>query len=659
VLRRVLIALLVLALLPSIAAAGLGVWTSVGGLQQHVALDLLLTLLLGLEGWELRQNLPYEGLVQWWEGPLLVLAAVLLFGAGWDRRLPRWLQPLVDLPEMLLATLGLVAAGAILAMGAALDRPLFWSGLLLAAFAGSNAPVDRDEPRPGADVGWRARSNRWRRAVLAAGSAGVLFYGVTSLWEGATYRNPVFRLADFWTSGPGASPWLSGGVWLLAGGAIAAWLGVRARHRLGAGGAELMLAAGAGVALAGISALLAPASHLAIARGLSGIGLLVLAVAAGPFVVARRLPERGPLSVLDPRQIGAWSMPLVAWGALCLVRGLTISMWTVPPELPPEVVRVADDSCVFGIRADPTTGDVTWSDRCAIRLGHASADGATLSWRLDHEGADEIEELLGPDPRGTMYAAISTWTDTKSRLVLLAVEGDQGPRSLPGQPERAADAVHGELPAYFWVMRCWVASWIPVPGTDDEVVVGCENLPALVHLRTSDRSNLGELDLTGRVESGAFSSDGSTLYGVSLWGDADLVAWSWPPRRIEERRVLDEVGRRTLGAFNWTAEMVPEPDRLWVSRFVEGEILVLDPETLEVADRVRLSPGVRALTYDPARRQMWAAAAYTGLIWRVDVDPPYARRSWALCGEARDVAVDASGRATVGTDCGVFRIDPG
>ena len=52
------------------------------------------------------------------------------------------------------------------------------------------------------------------------------------------------------------------------------------------------------------------------------------------------------------------------------------------------------------------------------------------------------------------------------------------------------------------------------------------------------------------------------------------------------------MAQRVIGPFNWTATSVPDPETLWVSRFVEGTVLVLNPETLQTVDTVRLSFGV-------------------------------------------------------------------
>jgi len=72
---------------------------------------------------------------------------------------------------------------------------------------------------------------------------------------------------------------------------------------------------------------------------------------------------------------------------------------------------------------------------------------------------------------------------------------------------------------------------------------------------------------------------------------------------------------------------------------------------------VRLSFGIRAMVYDPVRDRLWAAASYSGKLWEIDPTSHH-RRSWAICGETRDLTTDALGRVVVSTDCGVFRVDP-
>ncbi|MCP4872893.1 MAG: hypothetical protein GY898_29735 [Proteobacteria bacterium] len=645
VLRRLLIVALVVVLAPSILAAGLGIWTPWGGLQQHLALDLLLDILLWLESFEPRTSRIDTGLIGWWEVPLLVGTALVLFGSTWDRKLPRPLQPLVDVPEMVLVALGLVAVSAVVAVGASVDRLVFWGGLALAC--GTGLWVHGPSKPAEDEGGWRAPSNRLRRAAVAGVSAAVAYYGVTSLWEGASYRNPVFRVAEVWIQGPGSSPWTSGGVWLIAAGAPGALLVWRWARRDGVGRDVPLRAAGAGAVIV-VAAFLAAPGQLGIAAALSAIGMLLLAAGAGPMVLGRKLPRRGPFGVLDPRQIAAWAIPIVAWSGLCLARGFTVAMWTAPTTLPDGVERLADVECGFGM-VTTDDGSAYWTDRCRREIGRVGPDGSVQRWDLQALGVEHVEELGGPDADGTMYVAVTSSSTPEARLVFLAIEGEHGPRGLPGMGETDADRAAGDKPAYLPMPNCWVSSWIPIPGSDD-VLIGCENRSGADRLRPTERSKIQEIALTNRIETGAFAGP-DRLVGVSLWEDPRITAWDWPSG--------DEVASRLLGPFNWTVTRVPEPEALWVGRFIEGEVLVLDPTTLATQDRVRLSFGVRAMTYDPVHDRVWAAAAYTGLIWSIEAKAPYRRRALPLCGEARDLATDAQGRLMVATDCGVYRVDPG
>ena len=92
--------------------------------------------------------------------------------------------------------------------------------------------------------------------------------------------------------------------------------------------------------------------------------------------------------------------------------------------------------------------------------------------------------------------------------------------------------------------------------------------------------------------------------------------------------------------------------------YLKGGILILDPLSGALRDRLPLSFGIRSLLSDPASGLVWAAASYSGRLWAIEQSPPYARRSFNLCGQTRDIAVDDRGRVTVATDCGLYRIDP-
>jgi hypothetical protein len=663
VVRRILAGLLLLLALPSILAAGLGLWTTPGAWQQHLALDLLLDLLLWLEHFEPRTSLIQEGLVGTWEVPLLLGITALVIGTArwWERPLPWPVLRLLDLPEMALACLGLVAGGAVVAIGASVDRPLFWAGLVLAWVAARELP-DGAEP-PEERGGWRAPGNRRRRLTVAVVCAGVAFFGVTSLWEGATWRNPVFRLSDLWIAGPGRSGWLSGGIWLVAGVAAAAALLRRplqaSSTRRGAGTATRLLdgprwSRGLGVgmvaAVLGLELIGTSGGGRQLAAALSALGLLALAFGAGPLLAARRFPKRHDATVLDPRHLSAVGLPLFGWAGLCLLRGFSVLMWT--PVGAPGVEQIGEADCVFSLSLDRASGDVWYTDRCRTAVGRIDAAGDEQTWSLTELGVDHVEELGGPDGQGVLWAA-SQANVAEANLVLLAVEGALGPRSVPDPSgQRAptdADRSRASLAAYVPMPSCWVSSWVPLPG-GRRVLLGCENRAGAEILDPVARRVVDEVALTSRVETGTFTPAGDRLFGVSLWADPTVRAWSWPEG--------EELARRVIGPFNWTVTWVPEPPSLWVSRFVEGQVLVLDPENLLVQDRLSLSFGIRAMLHEPVHDLVWAAAAYSGRLWVVEPRAPYRRRAVPVCGQTRDLVSDGQGRVVVSTDCGIFRVDP-
>jgi hypothetical protein len=121
---------------------------------------------------------------------------------------------------------------------------------------------------------------------------------------------------------------------------------------------------------------------------------------------------------------------------------------------------------------------------------------------------------------------------------------------------------------------------------------------------------------------------------------------------------MEVLATRFVGPFNWAVAVDPGDDEVWVSRFLEGTVLVLDGVSLETRRQVRLSFGLRAMLYEPVHDRIWAAAAYSGRLWSVEAKPPYRKTVYALCGQARDLAADAQGRVVVATDCGIFRVDP-
>ena len=777
-LNRLSQVLLLVLVVPSVLAAGFGWWNPLAAWQQHIGLALLhhCSNLMLLSPWA------HDGLIGYYEVPSLLAAVALLFwtARSWEPRLPVVSLWIIDLVEGLLALGALVAVGGLLAVACALDRPLFFAGILAATVAMRARSVERPRVEPEAlrperlpetgefgrslalslallagaamlssillpwldsqsgrsldgsglaygwfgallgscalltlsrapenrviistsfgglgalhaavsavvllpagatagaglllyggaslcllsagliernrpfDGGWRGAGNKIRRMVSSLFALGVLIFASTSIWEGIAYSNPVFRLSRFWVDSLGSSPWLSGGAWLLLG-AAGALLGLKVQRRRGhtpppslpgAGRVVLLVALG----MAGWTALTQPGSHLTIAGLLSALGLVLLAFVWAPLVQSRLSLSSADGTSLDPRRWLSALLPLMAWAALCMVRGLSVWMWTQPVDLPEGVELLAgpeelgDPGCIFSLAATPTSGDVWFTDRCKTSLGRLASDGQLQTWDLGESGAHQVEELGGP-VGGRLWVAISARTK-EAQLVLLAVD-NEGPRKV------------GEPGASVPVASCWVSAWVPIPPENrgdpvSEVLLGCEEHSMSFIFSPGDGVLGPSIEFGAQVEEAVFHPDATHLYSVSLWRDSVVKQWSWP--------YLEPEGEHFVGPFNWGVVTTSKPTALWVSRFLEGGVLILDPLSGDLLHRLSLSFGVRSLLSDPVSGLVWAAASYSGQLWAIEQSPPYQRRSFNLCGQTRDIVSDDDGRVTVATDCGLYRIDPG
>jgi hypothetical protein len=582
---------------PALLSVGFGIWNPAGAWQQSWVLAATTRL---SELVEVAPPLLHGA------GLLLPAIAVGILVAG----LASWrgAAPL----EFPLVIVGAVGGAGLFAVGAGLDRPLFWAGILLAGLAGRR--VWEEGPDPG-------EIPPWVRGGAAAFAFGLAWLAGLTLLEGPSMHSPAFRLRDGWMAGPGRSAWTSGGAWLGLG-AVAfgsAWLTPATRPR------RWRAATVIAVLVVVVTGLL-PAP-LAVARRLSALGLVLVAVAVGPTASrwVRDSMGSGSWRLWDVRRVALAGLPIVAWAGICALRGLTVGMWTVPSGLPPGVEQLVSRKDLFSLAADPVSGGVLYTDRERDLLGLWTPDGVR-TWEIWDPGGVGVEEV-GPPVNGVAW--VSVVGDESSGVVAVDLDGEQG--------------------AYVSMPGCWVSDWVPQPGTD-RVLIPCESNPVARWFDAAEGHRDGVLALAHEVETAVFHPDGDRFFAVGLWHTASVIAYGLPKGEVLRERLV--------GPFNWALALDAGRNRLWVSRFFEGIALVLDAETLVVVDRVRLSFGVRAMIHEPVHDRIWAAAAYSGVLWSVSAGDPKDRVAYALCGQARDLAADAEGRVFVATDCGLFRIDP-
>ncbi len=181
--RRVAVAVLLLAA-PSILAAGFGWWNPPAAWLEARVLGLLGILSGPVDALPALFTMGRE--------VLPIAGAGLLIGAlaAAERRLPAG-RLLVGGLESALALAGGLAALGLLAVGAGVDRPLFWAGLLAAS-------VGRGRALPASGAG--------ARGLAAAAAAALAWLAGTTLLEGPGMHSPAFGLRELWLDSPLGTP---------------------------------------------------------------------------------------------------------------------------------------------------------------------------------------------------------------------------------------------------------------------------------------------------------------------------------------------------------------------------------------------------------------------------------------------------------------------
>lgn len=581
-------------------ASLLGVWNAPGAWLLSVVLSVVAALGEAVEGTEL---LPRPELAL----PVLVLTA------GAAGAVPSLRRPLLHLATVA----GACGALGLLLVAVPIDRPVFVAGALLL---------------------WRHRGGGRLSDRLAAGLWTFLGFGIAliaalTILEGPGVPSPPFRLRSLWMGVVARQDPHALGFWALWFGAGLA-AAVRATPQGSLGRQAGLRRPISGVAVDAVLVVAGSAASTALAP--DRLQLPAAVSAAAVLISVPALAGLGPAG-------GAWrsgprlTAPLLFAG-LAAMRALVVWMWTPLGSAPPGVEWLSWRPGTFGVTGG-SAGDegLWWSDREHTLVAHRTEDGRERRWDLRGR-LDAVEEIAGPYD-GRIWVAGGRFRP-EAHMGLLDLRPD------------------GSLGAFQALDRCYPSAWVPLPAAaagaagvpPESAALGCEGATDLRIFDPIAGTFVGSLQLADDVESAAFDPDGTRFWTTSLWSGSSVIAYRWPDGV--------ETGRRHVGPFNW-AVVFDGRRTLWVTRFFEGGILPLDAETLEPGPFLPLSYGVRALVHDPRFDRLWAAAAYSGRIWMVEASQPHRRRSWSLCGQARNLYIDPLGRAVVGTDCGLFRIDAG
>jgi len=143
------------------------------------------------------------------------------------------------------------------------------------------------------------------------------------------------------------------------------------------------------------------------------------------------------------------------------------------------------------------------------------------------------------------------------------------------------------------------------------------------------------------------------LYSLGLWFDPYLRAMD-----LGESGHAEEAGRLELGTLNWDMALDPRTGRLFIPKFVSGEVLVIQGEHLKIADTWPAGFGARAVDLDPDRRLLFVGSMHASRVTVFDLDRGDTLLDLRLGGYIKGLHVNRrTHKAYVGCACGVYEID--
>lgn len=393
------------------------------------------------------------------------------------------------------------------------------------------------------------------------------------------------------------------------------------------------------VLVAAATALLLCAA-LPTAAAITAAGLLCAACIGATLAIAGFAPLR--LAHPDPRRLMARLLAISLLGANATAVHYLDTMWRDPGDAPhPAVRRVSTSAGAFslGLTTDGRTLLASLREPrriVAVDLAGPAAERTVLD--------------LGDTPGGTGH--LLSWTEPENLLrlgnsdvflLLQAVSDDQERnqvvRLTPGGETRPLAPLHGK---------------------------GISDL-------TSD--GRGRVYLSTEFNGAFYVMDEATLdlLGTVQWPDAEtnrllvlqpqqraysVGLWSDPYLREMDLNSRQETDRLRVGTLSWDMDRDARTGRLYLPKFITGQVLVVSPRPLNVEARWEAGFGARAVAVDPGLRLLYTGAMYAGTVSVFSLDSGKRLHRFRLGGHIKRIHLDPrTHRAYVGSDCGIFELD--
>ena len=205
---------------------------------------------------------------------------------------------------------------------------------------------------------------------------------------------------------------------------------------------------------------------------------------------------------------------------------------------------------------------------------------------------------------------------------------------------------------------CWVSSTLWSPDTA-RLLLGCEASPHLyeydpITRKLDQRADFTPTGTLGDVEDLSLQDWGpplgQRLYSVSLS----------PGHRLRELDASsgELIRHLDIGGFSYSVVGDPQRGELYISRFYESSVLVVDAWAMRPLRRLRASFGVRALASLPSLRVLASTSMFHNHLDLRSLDDGRLLRRLRLGGQNKILELGEDGRSLLlSTSCGTYEVD--
>jgi WD40 repeat protein len=159
-----------------------------------------------------------------------------------------------------------------------------------------------------------------------------------------------------------------------------------------------------------------------------------------------------------------------------------------------------------------------------------------------------------------------------------------------------------------------------------------------------------QLQLPGGAETNKVIVDASSgrAWSVGLWTDPMLRAID-----LANGRQINAVH---LGTHQWDLALSSSLRRLFVPRFVEGRLHIIDADSLEPLGSLKADFGLRSVEVSPDGSLVLTGNIYTGSVVARSAESGEVRYSRRIGGYIKGLRIGADGRTFAGSVCGVWEL---